>query len=77
MANYITNNAYDNNVISETHVNTTAVTKDNEASDDIKEIPSISEVENALNIIIKYVENLKKDYKEVKTNNENIETVEF
>lgn len=72
MANYITNNAYDNNVISETPVNTTAVTNDKKSSDAIKEIPSISEVENALNIIIKYVENLKKDYKEVKTNNENI-----
>lgn len=71
MANYITNNTYDNNVISETDVNTTAVTKDKKSSDAIKEAPSISEVENALNVIIKYVENLKKDYKDVKTNNEN------
>lgn len=71
MANYITNNTYDNNVISETDVNTTAVTNDKKSSDAIKEAPSISEVENALNVIIKYVENLKKDYKDVKTNNEN------
>ena len=71
MANYITNNTYDNNVISETDVNTTVVTNDKKSSDAIKEAPSISEVENALNIIIKYVENLKKDYKDVKTNNEN------
>lgn len=71
MANYITNNTYDNNVISETDVNTTAVTNDKKSSDAIKETPSISEVENALNVIIKYVENLKKDYKDVKTNNEN------
>ena len=60
MANYITNNTYDNNVISETDVNTTAVTNDKNSSDAIKEAPSISEVENALNVIIKYVENLKK-----------------
>lgn len=71
MANYITNNTYDNNVISETDVNTTAVTNDKKSSDAIKEAPSISEVENALNVIIKYVENLKKDYKDVKTNSEN------
>lgn len=71
MANYITNNTYDNNVISETDVNTTAVTNDKKSSDAIKEAPSISEVENALNVIIKYVENLKKDYKDVKINNEN------
>ncbi len=71
MANYITNNTYDNNGISETDVNTTAVTNDKKSSDAIKEAPSISEVENALNVIIKYVENLKKDYKDVKTNNEN------
>ena len=71
MANYITNNTYDNNVISETDVNTTAVTNDKKSSDAIKEAPSISDVENALNIIIKYVENLKKTYKDVKTNNEN------
>lgn len=71
IANYITNNTYDNNVISETDVNTTAVTNDKKSSDAIKETPSISEVENALNIIIKYFENLKKDYKDVKTNNEN------
>lgn len=72
MTNYITNNTYDNNVISETDVNTTAVTNDKKSSDAIKEAPSISEVENALNVIIKYVENLKKDYKDVKTNSENI-----
>lgn len=71
MTNYITNNTYDNNVISETDVNTTAVTNDKKYSDAIKEVPSISEVENALNVIIKYVENLKKDYKDVKTNSEN------
>lgn len=71
MTNYITNNIYDNNVISETDVNTTAVTNDKKSSDAIKEAPSISEVENALNVIIKYVENLKKDYKDVKTNSEN------
>lgn len=71
MTNYITNNTYDNNVISETDVNTTAVTNDKKYSDAIKEAPSISEVENALNVIIKYVENLKKDYKDVKTNSEN------
>lgn len=71
MANYITNNTYDNNVISETDVNNTAVTNDKKSSDAIKEAPSISEVENALNVIIKYVENLKKDYKDVKTNSEN------
>lgn len=71
MTNYITNNTYDNNVISETDVNTTAVTNDKKSSDAIKEAPSISEVENALNVIIKYVENLKKDYKDVKTNSEN------
>lgn len=71
MANYITNNTYDNNVISETDVNNTAVTNDKKSSDTIKEAPSISEVENALNVIIKYVENLKKDYKDVKTNSEN------
>lgn len=71
MTNYITNNTYDNNVILETDVNTTAVTNDKKYSDAIKEAPSISEVENALNVIIKYVENLKKDYKDVKTNSEN------
>ena len=71
MANYITNNTYDNNVISETDVNNTAVTNDKKSSDAIKEAPSISEVENAVNVRSKYVENLKKDYKDVKTNSEN------
>lgn len=70
LESYMTSDTSDN-PISTDDENITTISDVKENSSVYDEIPSLSEVEDALNVIIKYVKSLKKNHNDVKENNEN------